>query len=124
MHATLNNPDDLTPTAFAFDGHDDRRGHKRFLVARPGKIFRRSTQQYAPMTTRNLSFGGALVAVEADRPFSVGEIIDVGVSYGRHQVVPTDKLVRGIVVRVERLEPGRQNLAVRYIQPVGAAAAA
>ncbi|MFN7020855.1 MAG: PilZ domain-containing protein [Phycisphaerales bacterium] len=112
------------PPTFPFAGHDDRRDHKRYLVARPGKIFRRSTQLYAPMTTRNLSVGGALVAVEADRPFSVGELIDVGISYGRHQVVPAEQLVKAIVVRVERLEPGRQNLALRYLQPVGAANAA
>lgn len=101
--------------------YEDRRCHKRFLVARPGKVFRRSTQQYAPVTTRNLSFGGALLAVEAERPFVVGELIDLGISYGRHEVVPANKLVRGIVVRVEKLQPGRQNLAVRYIQPVGVA---
>lgn len=103
---------------------DDRRCHKRFPVARPGKIFRRMTQQYSPITTRNLSFSGALMAVEAERPFSVGELVELGVSFGRDPIVPATRLVQGIVTRVERLDPGRQNIAIRYIQPAALAAAA
>jgi hypothetical protein len=113
---------ELAPATTKLTSFEDRRCHKRFLIARPGKLFRRNTQQYSPITTRNLSFGGALLAVAAERPFAVGELVDLGITYGRHQVVPTNQLVQGIVVRVERLEPGRQNLAVRYIQPMGAAA--
>ncbi len=115
---------DHTPQPLNIRNYEDRRCHKRFHVARPGKLFRRSTQQYAAVVTRNLSFGGALLAVEAERAFTIGELIDLGITFGRHQVVPANKLMQGVVTRVERLEPGRQNVAVRYIQPMVLAEAA
>lgn len=105
-------------------GHDDRRTHKRFVVGRPGKLFRRATQQFAPATTRNLSRSGALLAVTADRPFVVGEIVDLGINFRNSDLVPSESLIRGVVTRVEQADAGRQNVAVRYIQPESLAAAA
>ena len=114
-----------TPTpALRLSGtdHDDRRRHKRFDVARHGKLFRRLTQQYASITTRNLSYSGALIEVAADRPFNVGELIDLGICFNRSAavVVNSQALLRGIVTRVEPSpapDNTRQTIAVRYIQP-------
>jgi hypothetical protein len=114
---------DHTPIEPTQKSYEDRRSHRRFPVGRPGKLFRRSTQQYAPVTTRNLSFGVALLAVEVERPFMTGEIIDLGISFGPQPVVPAERLIHAIVTRVERLDSGRQNVAVRYLQVAAAAAA-
>lgn len=114
--STLTPPPALRLTA----SHDDRRNHKRFDVARQGKVFRRLTQQFAPITTRNLSFGGALLEVAADRPFVVGEIIDVGVAFNDSPVVNSQNLVHSVVIRVDppaSPESTRQTIAVRYINP-------
>jgi hypothetical protein len=102
----------------------DRRRHKRFSVARPGKLFRRSTQQFSPVITRNLSFSGALLEIESDRPFNTGELIELAVSFRPQAVVPSTSLIKAIVVRTHRLDVGRQAVAVRYIQPAALAAAA
>src|SRR3954468_3550986 len=83
----------------AAGANSDRRSHRRFGVQRPGKIFRRSAQQYAPATSRDLSFGGALLEVESERSFTVGEVLDVGIALTPKAVVPSAALVRGIVVR-------------------------
>jgi hypothetical protein len=102
----------------------DRRSHKRFSVSRPGKLFRRSTQQYAPVVTRNLSFSGALLEVDGHRPFNQGELIDLAVSLRNQALVPDSSMVKAIVTRAEAPVEGRQTVAVRYIQPAGLAAAA
>lgn len=95
----------------------DRRGDKRFAVARPGKVFRRSTQQYAPAVTRNLSLGGALIEADAERPFACGELVDLAVAFGDGPVLPSSSLLRAIVVRVSPSKDGRQSVALRYIAP-------
>lgn len=102
----------------------DRRRDKRFGVARPGKVFRRATQQYAPASTRNLSIGGALLEVDTARPFSVGELIDLGVAFTERPVVESRSLVQAVVTRVEPVNSGRQVVAVRYVQRAALAAAA
>lgn len=103
---------------------NDRRSHRRFGVQRPGKVFRRAAQQYAPVTSRDLSFGGALLEIESERGFNVGEVIDVGIALTQKAIVPSAALVRGIVVRSHAIGEHRQLVAVRYLhrEPMSAAA--
>lgn len=116
-------PPPLTPAALSLS-NADRRRDKRFTIERPGKIFRRATQQYAPLTTRNLSIGGALLDVDAERPFASGELIELTVAFNDRALVPSSSLVRAIVTRVQPASRGRQTVAVRYIRPESPAAAA
>ncbi len=103
---------------------NDRRSHKRFQVDRPGKIFRRANQQFVPAASRDLSFGGALIEVETDRPFAAGEILDVGIAMDKRGVLSTAAMIGGIVVRSHALGEHRQLVAVRYLhrEPVAQAA--
>ena len=117
-------PTTPTPAPTLSLSTSDRRRHKRFPVARPGKLFRRSTQQYAPVRTLNLSFSGALLEIQSERPIVVGELIDLGVAFRDRTVVESKSLVQGIVARVETLAADRQRVAVRYIQPSALLAAA
>lgn len=94
---------------------DDRRKHRRFKVARPGKVFRRSTQQYQSLESEDLSYSGALLSVVTMTPYSVGEIVEIGVAMTKSSVVPTKALLQGVVVRTGPIEHGRQRVAVRYI---------
>lgn len=112
---------------------DDRRRHRRFRVARAGKMLRRSTQQYYRAVSVDVSFSGAMVEVEtpgtgegggaADRALVVGELVDIGLAHGRSAVVPSASLLQGMVVRVEPLGEGRQRVAVRYLHGPSAVAA-
>jgi len=102
----------------------DRRRDKRFSIARPGKLFRRATQQYAPVTTLNLSSSGALVEIQTTRPLAVGEIIDLGVAFRDAALVSSKSLVQGFVARTRSLADNRQIVAVRYVQPRAMLAAA
>lgn len=100
----------------------DRRRNKRFAVARPGKAFRRSTQQYAAVISRNLSVGGALLEVQTERPIGVGELMDVAIAFRDRPVLQSESLISAIVTRAEPVSGGRQTVAVRYIEPVAMAA--
>lgn len=100
----------------------DRRRNKRFPVARPGKAFRRATQQYAAVMSRNLSVGGALLEVQTARPIGVGELMDVAIAFRDRPVLQSESLVSAIVTRADPVSEGRQTVAVRYIEPVAMAA--
>lgn len=93
----------------------DRRGHKRFGLARPSKVFRRATQTFIPALTRNLSRTGALVELSAARPMRPGEIVDIAVAYRRDALVMKERLVQAIVVRVDAIDEARQAVALRYL---------
>ncbi len=103
---------------------NDRRSHRRFDVQRPGKVFRRAAQQYVPASSRDLSFCGALLEIESERAFNVGEVIDVGIALTQKAVVPSAALVRGTVVRSHAIGEHRQLVAVRYLHRESIAAAA
>lgn len=104
-----------TTPALTQQDASERRRHRRFNVARPGKIFRRSTQQFVPASSRDLSFGGTLLELQADRPVAVGEILDVGLAMNSKAILPEAALIRGIVVRAKMTSPTTQLVAVRYL---------
>lgn len=101
---------------------DDRRKHRRFRVMRPGKVFRRATQQYQSVESRDLSFSGALLSIVTVTPYQVGEIVDLGLAMNKATVMPSKSLLQGVVVRAEAIAQGRQEVAVRYIPSVARAA--
>jgi hypothetical protein len=123
MPPTQHTPPTTATPRLALAGAE-RRQHKRFPIARPGKIFRRSTQQYAAIVTRNLSASGALLEIESERPFGPGELLDLAVAFRSQPVVSAASLTRAIVVHTRALGDRRQAVAVRYIQPEPIAAAA
>lgn len=102
----------------------DRRSHKRFGVKRPGKVFRRSTQQFVGAVSRDLSWGGAMLEIDCERPFSVGEVIDVALALGTGTVVSSQSLLSAIVVRSTPIAQHRHAIAVRYLTRQPAAQAA
>lgn len=102
----------------------DRRRHRRFKVERPGKVFRRSTQKYVSARSADLSFTGALLEVESERAFQIGEIIDIGLALTNKAVMPATDLIRGIVVRTTQLDAHRQSVAIRYLHREAVAKAA
>jgi hypothetical protein len=104
------------PYIFPVD-NADRRKHRRFRVARPGKVFRRATQQYQSVESRDLSFSGALLSIVTLTPYREGEIVDVGIALTKNSVMPSKSLVQGVVVRASEIDHGRQEVAIRYIQP-------
>lgn len=95
----------------------DRRKHRRFRVSRPGKVFRRATQQFQSVESRDLSFSGALLSIVTLTPYKEGEIVDVGIAMTKSSVMPQKSLVQGVVVRASDIDHGRQEVAIRYIQP-------
>lgn len=124
LHLVTNTIDAETDAPTPHSDINDRRSHRRFGVARPGKLFRRASQQYVPGTSRDLSFGGALLEVESERAFTAGEILDVGLALNKKAVVPSTNLLHAIVVRSQTIGEQRQLVAVRYLhrEPVSAAA--
>jgi len=102
----------------------ERRTHKRFSIARPGKVHRANTALFAPARSRDLSFAGALLEVESERPFAVGEVLDIGIALKNATVLPTRNLARGIVVRSKASGENKQIVAIRYLhrEPVADAA--
>ncbi len=107
-------PTSTTTTTAAHSDVNDRRSHRRFSVERPGKLFHPASRQFVPATSRDLSFAGALLEVETERPFEAGEPIEVGLSLNNRAVVASSAMLHGIVVRSEALGEHRQLVAVRY----------
>lgn len=125
-------PESESPTelfVFPVDEHD-RRAHRRFAVARAGKVFRRSTQQFISASSVDVSYSGALVEIsQSEQPghargMSVGELVDVGLAVGKRAVMPSASLLQGMVVRVDPGAEGRQRVAIRYLHAGPAAKAA
>lgn len=98
----------------------DRRKHRRFTVSRPGKVFRRSTQQFQSIESKDLSYSGALLTVVTLTAYTVGEIVDVAVATSKAGVLPMKSMLQGVVVRAGEIELGKQLVAVRYLQSAGA----
>ena len=115
MHPQTNAPQSAALPAPSLAGAMDRRAHKRFGVARPGKVFRPSGRQYVPAASRDLSYAGALLEIETDRPFETGETIDVALALTPKAIVPSSSLLRAVVVRSHAIGEHRQLVAVRYL---------
>lgn len=110
MTAQTNGP---SPT-MTIGMSSERRRNKRFRITRDGKIYRPEARQYLAAQTRDLSVGGALLEVDAERPFAPGDRVEVAVASTDSGVVRDDAMVSAIVVRADALGGRRQTIAVRY----------
>lgn len=110
MTAPTDRPAPNTTTA----APTERRRNKRFRITRDGKIYRPEARQYLAAQTRDLSVGGALLEVDAERPFAPGDRVEIAVAPTDSGVVRDDAMVSAIVVRADALGGRRQTIAVRY----------
>ncbi len=102
----------------------ERRRHRRFGISRDGKVYSPDTRSYSPAQTRDLSVGGAMLEVEADRPFATGQRVGIAVASTTDGVVRNESMVQAVVVRAEALRGRKQTIAVRYLGSERANAAA
>lgn len=108
----------MSPTRF------ERRQHDRRDLARPCKVFLRQAMKYVPGNTRNLSDSGALLEVGPSRPLSVGDPVDLLISWTGQAVVRAESMAPARVVRVIESGHDRQLVALAFEQAEAAAAAA
>lgn len=94
----------------------DRRKHPRHLVARLCKIRDRRTAMYSAGKTADVSAGGALIAVERERPLGPGDELDIVVAWGESIVLSVESMLRCVVRRVTPTSGGRQLVAIEFTQ--------
>ncbi|MBX9736643.1 MAG: PilZ domain-containing protein [Phycisphaerales bacterium] len=92
----------------------DRRRHARLNMTRPCKVVVRSAQRFLAARTTNVSVTGALIEVLADRPLSVGEVIDVAISWNDAPIVRSSELVTAEITRALVGPSGTQTIGVRF----------
>lgn len=93
----------------------DRRLFARTPTARAAKVFHRAGLAFAPGETRDLSEGGACLAIHATRPFEPGDVVDVVVEpKSASGVVRARSLIEASIVRSTPLDDGRQMISVRF----------
>lgn len=113
----------------------DRRRSPRVRLVMPGKIFRRLTQQYVAVQSRDVSAasgstsesggnGGALLEVETKRGMQVGEIVDIALAMAPGAVVSSSSMLSAVVVRAKSIDETRQQVAIRYLARAAVAKAA
>jgi c-di-GMP-binding flagellar brake protein YcgR len=102
----------------------ERRRHRRFGIERDGKVYSPDTRQYTPARTRDLSVGGAMLEVDAERPFSAGQRVDIAVASTTDGIIRNESMVQAVVVRADALRGKKQVIAVRYLGAERAHAAA
>ena len=97
----------------------DRRRFSRQSVVRPCKIVdRRSLRPCAAGNTTDLSEGGSLVCVQRERLFSPGDIVEIGIAWGRNPLIAADELIRARVIRVLPVDHHQQALALEFEQQI------
>lgn len=102
----------------------ERRRHRRFGIERDGKVYAPDTRTYSPARTRDLSVGGAMLEVDADRPFTPGQRVDIAVASSTDGIVRNESMVQAVVIRADALRGKKQTIAVRYLGAQRAHAAA
>lgn len=100
----------------------DRRRHARAESDNPAKIFHRGSWRYIAARTRDLSEGGALLELPADRPVAVGDMVDVAIGRSGVGVLKNDEFVWARVVRVTPSSRGTSLAAVSLTRPLSVAA--
>ncbi|HLO41463.1 MAG TPA: PilZ domain-containing protein, partial [Phycisphaerales bacterium] len=78
----------------------ERRKYARRAVTRPCKIFHCPSRKYLAAKTCDLSSGGALIHLENGRPLAPGEEVLLVVDWNGKNILPSDRMVHGTVVRV------------------------
>ncbi|MCA9309709.1 MAG: PilZ domain-containing protein [Phycisphaerales bacterium] len=97
----------------------DRRRFSRQSVVRPCTIVdRRNLRPAATGNTTDLSEGGSLVCVQRERMFAPGDLVEVGIAWGRSPIIASDKLVQARVIRVLPVDHHHQALALEFEQQI------
>jgi c-di-GMP-binding flagellar brake protein YcgR len=102
----------------------DRRRHARQVATRPCKLLHRPSRLFTAAETQDVSEGGVLVKLHSGRPFTLGEDVEVFVSWTPTGVVPSDAMTSGKVVRAARGSDGCQYIAVRFSEVAALSAVA
>ncbi|HZW09171.1 MAG TPA: PilZ domain-containing protein [Phycisphaerales bacterium] len=102
----------------------ERRRHERRPVERACKLIHPSSLRYLAARTRDLSSGGALLELPAERPLAVGDRVDVLVDWDSRGLVSRGSTVGATVVRVGDSGPERQSVGVEFDRELGATLAA
>lgn len=102
----------------------ERRLHPRQAVTKPCKLRDPLRLSFATAVTHDVSPRGLRVEVRRDRPYAVGDRVDVGVQWTHGGVLPTSSMTPGVVRRVDHTEPGRQIIAIEVAPNTPAVAAA
>lgn len=102
----------------------DRRAHSRVPLVRPCQAYLPTPRRVVPGRTCNLSSGGALVALEHSARITPGDPLDLAIAYTPPSLIPSNRLLRGTVVRTETFDDGRLLVAVRFQEALAPPAAA
>lgn len=103
-------------------GGQDRRRYPRTEIDNPAKIFHRGSWRYIAARTRDISDGGVLLELPADKPVAVGDMVDVAIGRAGVGVLKSDEFVWARVVRVSQSSRGTSLAAVSLTRPLAAAA--
>ncbi|TVQ61208.1 MAG: PilZ domain-containing protein [Phycisphaerales bacterium] len=96
---------------------DERRAHPRIPCARPAKVFLPATLRFAAAETADVSDGGALVRIDADRLVRVGERIEVAIvqpGAPGSGLIESKSMRPARVVRVTPMDYFHQAVALAY----------
>lgn len=102
----------------------ERRAEERRAVARPCKVFRRSTLRFVAARTVNCSRQGVLLDLAEERPFTLGETVEIAVAWSPRPLLEAASLIPATVVRVGPASGEGQRIALRLAEPAEAVAAA
>jgi hypothetical protein len=89
---------------------------------RPAKVFHRGTWRYIAGRTKDVSDGGVLLELPADRPLAVGDMVDVALGRPGVGVLKGDEFVWAKVVRVSATGRGTNLAAVSLTRLIAVAA--
>ncbi len=95
-------------------GGKERRRYARRSVAKPCKIFHCPSRRYLAAKTCDLSSGGALIHLENGRPLAPGEEVLLVVDWNGKNILPSDRMVHGTVVRVAGAIGRHQSIGVQF----------
>lgn len=112
-------------------GGRERRAAERFSLDLPAKLRPTPGLRFLAARTLDVSRSGALLSVEAPRPLSPGETIEIALAFSPTPLLRSGDLLRATVVRTLPTLPTldaqpqaapRQRLAVRFEQALDAKA--
>ena len=101
----------------------ERRLHPRNAVTKPCKLRDPLRLSFATGVTHDVSAGGLRVEVSRNRPYAIGDRVDIAVQWSHGTVLTGSNMARGVVRRIDHADEGRQIIAIE-VAPQAAAAAA
>lgn len=100
----------------------NRRKFERVPMDNPAKVFHRGSWRYIAARTRDISDGGLLLELPADKPVAIGDMVDVAIGRVGVGVLRSDEFVWAKVVRVFLSSRGTSLAAVSLTRPLAEAA--